>query len=170
MKTVLRNKTSAICIAIGGFYMVFGLLDLCMIIFQKMMISDIGQFPGMKFTNMLSLIHGIWIIYMPLMILLGIAYLIFGLLFHQISSHKFQINLVLSALSLIWVLAYVISCLPYMHLLISDFAFGQKWFGSLIYIITAFGFLVVFSLFTLPQFIIGMQIRKQNSVNSIAEG
>ena len=129
------------------------------------MISNPSPQTDDSFTNTLKVLHEIWIIYMPFMILIGICYILFGLFFQKIKSNKFQFNLLLSILSLIWVLAYAISCIKYIKLFTSSFENDLLSFKYITYCFAGFGLIAVTALFTVPQYIIGKRIKQQETEN-----
>jgi hypothetical protein len=142
---------------------VFGVLALLIIKMQTMTISNFDSKADEIFLNTLNVLHNIWILYMPLMILLGIGYVIFGLLYHRIKVNRYQINLVLSILSLIWVIAYALSCLKYLDVLFAEMATDFAPFKYIGYVIAGFGFIAVLAVFTVPQYIIGKRIKKDSN-------
>jgi len=123
------------------------------------MMPDIGTQPDESFTKLMTTLHDIWGIYMPLMILLGLIYVGFGLMFNKIRTKKFKINQLISFLSLGWVVGYTISSFEFIKLFSAttpqDFAF----FGYISYVFAGIGFLVVFGMFTVPQYLIGKKIK-----------
>ena len=165
IKNILKKDIKTICLTIGGFYAVFGVFALLMVKMQTMMISNFDPKPDESFTNTLNVLHEIWIVYMPLMILIGISYIVFGLSFQKIKSKKLQINLVLSILSLIWVIAYAISCIKYMNVFFAGMSNDFEMFKYIAYGFAGFGFVAVFTLFTVPQYIIGQRIKRQETEN-----
>ncbi len=88
IKNIFKKDIKTICLSIGGFYAVFGVFALLMVKMQTMMISNFDPKPDESFTNTLNVLHEIWIVYMPLMILIGISYIVFGLSFQKIKSKK----------------------------------------------------------------------------------
>ncbi len=73
-----------ICISIGAFYSVFSFFALVMMKLQDFMISSFDDSPDDSFTMYKTVLDEIWIIYTPLMILLGLSYISFGLLFKKL--------------------------------------------------------------------------------------
>lgn len=165
IKTLFKKDISTICLSIGGFYAVFGIMAIILIKMQTIMFSNFGQEPDESFMNIFIVLHKIWIVYMPLMILLGISYMAFGMLYNRIQVNKFQINLVLSILSTIWVIAYSISCIKYLDILLADMANDFEPFKYIGYVFAGIGFIVVIAVFTVPQYIIGKKIKKQEITN-----
>ena len=149
-----------LCLSIGGFYTIFGTFSYLMIRLQAFMLSRFEPPPDESFTNIMNTLHDIWGVYMPLMILLGVGYLLFGLFFNKIGAKKFQVNLALSILSLIWVIAYVITNIKYMETFFGVFNgnFGST--KTIAYGFAVFGLIAVVAMFTVPQYIIGKKIRE----------
>ena len=159
---IFKKDVRIICLTIGGFYTLFGTLALIMIKIQSIMISNFDQHPDRSFLNLINILHNIFIVYMPFMILIGVCYLVFGLLFKKIKTYKYEINLVLSLISLIWVIAYALGCLKYLVTFNDSFEIDFASFKYLVYGFAGFGFIAVFALFTVPQFIIGKKIKNIN--------
>jgi hypothetical protein len=165
IKTLFNKDIKIICLSIGGFYTVFGAFALLMVKIQKIMISNFDQQADKRFSNTLNVLHEIWIVYMPLMILIGVCYLIFGLLFKKIKTNKYQINLVLSIFSMTWVITYAISCIKYFYTFFAGFGNDFAVFKYIGYGFAGFGFIAVFALFTVPQYLIGKSIKRQGVEN-----
>ena len=161
LKQLFKKDIKTICFSIGGFYTVFGLFAIMMVKLQSIMISNFEPSPDESFTNTLNVLHEIWIIYMPLLSLLGIGYLVFGLFFNKINSNKYQINLILSLLCLAWVIAYSLSCIKYLDVFFAAMANDFEAFKNIGYGFAGFGFIAVFALMTVPQYIISKRINKQ---------
>ena len=164
-KQLFKKDIKTICLSIGGFYAVFGAFALLMVKLQSMMLSNFESSPDESFNNTLNVLHEIWIVYMPLMILLGLGYLTFGFFFNKIKANKYQINALLSILCLIWVIAYSISCIRYLDVFFAGMANDLEAFKYIGYGFAGFGFIAVFALMTVPQYIIGKRIKKQEIEN-----
>lgn len=165
LKQLFKKDIKVICLSIGGFYAVFGAFAILMVKLQTMMLSNFDPSPDESFIYTLKVLHEIWIFYMPLLIILGFGYLAFGFLFNKIKTNKYQINLLLSILCLIWVIAYAISCIRYMDVLFSGMANDFDAFKYIGYGFAGFGFLAVLALMTVPQYIIGKRIKIQEAEN-----
>jgi hypothetical protein len=100
---------------------------------------------------------------MPYLIALGLGYLAFGLFFNKIETKKFQLNLLLSILCLIWVVSYAISCIKYMEVFFNEVPIDVKAFKFIGYVFAGFGFVAVFALLTVPQYIIGKRIKMEKN-------
>jgi surface polysaccharide O-acyltransferase-like enzyme len=160
-RDLFKKDVKTICLYIGGLYAAFGALALLMVKMQNMMFSDFVTNTDDSFQNAINILHNIWTVYMPFLILIGICYLVFGLLYHKIQADKYQINLVLSIISLIWVIAYSISCLKYVDEFFKSVITEFEAFKYVVYIFAGFGFLAVFAAFTVPQYKISRRIKEQ---------
>ena len=165
LKQLFKKDIKTICLTIGGFYAVFGAFAILMVKLQTIMLSNFESSPDESFTNTLKVLHEIWIVYMPLLIILGLGYLAFGFLFNKIKTNKYRINLLLSILCLIWVIAYAISCIRYMDVFFAGMANDFEAFKYIGYGFAGFGFVAVFALMTVPQYIIGKRIKTQETDN-----
>ncbi len=165
LKQLFKKDIKTICLSFGGFYTVFGLFAIMMVKLQSIMISNFESSSDESFTNTLNLLHEIWIIFMPLLSLLGIGYLAFGFFFNKINANKYQINLILSLFCLAWGIAYSISCIKYLDVFFAGMASDFEAFKYIGYGFTGFGFIAVFAFMTVPQYIIGKRIKKQEVEN-----
>lgn len=161
IKNLFKKDVKTICLSIGGIYAVFGVLALGMVKMQTMMLSNFDAEPDESFMNTMNVLHKLWIHYMPFLVLIGIGYVVFGLLYSKTRVNKFQVNLVLSIISVIWVFAYAFSCIKYLDILFSDF----EPFKYVSYVFAGFGFIAVIAALTVPQYIIGKRIRKEEVIN-----
>lgn len=165
LKQLFKKDIKTICLTIGGFYAVFGAFAILMVKLQTMMLSNFESSPDESFTNTLNVLHEIWIVYMPSLIILGLGYLAFGFLFNKIKTNKYQINLLLSILCLIWAIAYAISCIRYIDVFFSGMPNDFEAFKYIGYGFAGFGFIAVLALMTVPQYIIGRRIKMQEIEN-----
>ncbi len=165
LKQLFKKDIKTICLYLGGFYAVFGTFALLMVKFQMKMLSNIEYSLDESFTKTLNVLHEIWIIYMPLWIALGLGYLSFGFFSNKIRVNKYQINLLLSILSLAWVIAYTIHSIKFIDVFFAGMPNDFEIFKYIGYGFTGFGFLAVFALMTVPQYIIGKKIKKQEIGN-----
>jgi hypothetical protein len=121
------------------------------------MLTSFKSKPDVSFLNLLKKTHEIWNDYLPFMILIGVCYIFWGLFFKKIKKYRFEINLILSILSLIWVFAYAIRCIECFNNYLSVFKFQY-----IVYIFGGLGCLVAIAFFTIPQYIIGKIIKNLN--------
>jgi hypothetical protein len=160
-RELFKKEVKIICLSIGGFYAAFGVLALLMVKMQNIMFSNFETKPDDSFQNTINILHKIWNGYMPFSILIGVCYLLLGLFYHKIKIDKYQINLVLSIISLIWVISYSISCVKYIDVFSKSAGSEFEGFKYIVYVIAGFGFLAVLAAFTVPQYKIGKKIKEQ---------
>jgi len=155
IKKVFQKDVNKICISIGAFYAIIGLFSIGMIKLQELMTTAFETPPDESFSLYQDALHDIWYTYMPLMFVLGLFYLGFGLFYKKIITNKYVINLVLSIMSIVWVIGYTISTLNNADILFADL--GEDKY--LAYGFAGFGFIIVLAIFTIPQYIIGKRIK-----------
>ena len=80
-------------------------------------------------------------------------------------SKTLDINLVLSILSLIWVLFYGMSIAKNSDALFAGLENDIEIFKNIAYMFAGLGFIMVLALFTIPQYIIGKKIKSHNIEN-----
>jgi surface polysaccharide O-acyltransferase-like enzyme len=160
---IFKNKTKLTCLVLGGIYAIFGSFSLLIILIQRLMISSFDPITDNSFMTSHNTLFKIWIIHMPLMVFIGLCYLIFGLLIKRIKSSKFQINLFLSIFSFVWVVTYLIRSIEYFNSFNMGMPNEFEYFKYISYVFAFFGFAVVTALFTVPQFFIGRMIKKEEN-------
>jgi hypothetical protein len=165
LKQLFKKDIKTICLSIGGFYAVFGAFAILMIKLQTIMLTNFESSPHESFTSTLKVLHEIWIVYMPLLTILGLGYLAFGFFFNKIKTNKYLINLLLSILCLIWFVAYAISSIRFMDVLFAGMANGFEAFKYILYVFAGIGFVAVFALMTIPQYTIGKKIKTHETEN-----
>ena len=165
LKQLFKKDIKTICLSIGGFYAVFGVFAILMVKMQTIVLSNFESSPDESFTNTFKVLHEIWMVYMPFLIILGLGYLALGFLYDKIKTNKYQINLLLRILCLIWVIVYAISCIRYMDFFFAGMANDFEGFKYIGYGFAGFGFVAVFALMTVPQYIIGKKIKTQEADN-----
>ncbi|MDZ7743239.1 MAG: hypothetical protein U5Q03_16265 [Bacteroidota bacterium] len=136
----MTNKKSAsidkIITYIGGGIAVFSLMCIIQV---SIMSAD--------FINSLK---SVWIIYMPILALIGGLYFLFGLRFKKIKKNKLIIHIIISIASLIWLTLYI-NALNKSDSIPNDSIETYFYFGG---IITGIVIMII------PQFIIGRKIYK----------
>lgn len=164
IRNLFKKEIKTICLSLGGFYIISGAFAVLMVKIQTIMLSNFETQPDDGFQNTLNVLHKIWIVYMPFMILIGICYLLFGLFYQKIKANKYEINLVLSILSLVWVIAYAISSIKYIDVFFASAVNDLGAFKYIGYVFAGFGLIAVLAVFTVPQYIIGKRIKKQGKL------
>lgn len=166
IKKLFDNNISILSFSIGGYYVLFGVFALLMVRLQAMMLPDFITLSDDSFVDNLRVLHEIWIVYMPFLILLGTAYVLFGLFYKMIKKISFYINLALGILSLIWVIVYMINSVKYIDVFFANTEIEFDAIKNFGYVMSGFGFLAILATFTVPQYIIGRKIRKQEIENN----
>ncbi len=155
IKKVFQKDVNKICISIGVFYAIIGLFSIGMIKLQELMTTTFKTSTDERFSLYQDTLNDIWYTYMPLMFVLGLLYLGFGLFYKKITTDKYLINLVLSIMSIAWVIGYTISSMNNADILFADL--GEDKY--LVYGFAGFGYIIVLAIFTIPQYIIGKRIK-----------
>ena len=165
-KKQLNKDARIISLSIGGFYLFFGGCALLMIMFQRSMFINMSATDD-ELVNYFIVLYDIWNVYMPLMMGVGVLYLLFGLVYNKLPGFHFQINLILGIISLLYFIAYAITSFENIDPLIFEIPDGPEIFENIEEVFMVFGFIGSLALFTVPQFIIGYKIRKQNKANVV---
>ncbi len=147
------------CIALGGFYAFFGFLSLNILKMQMNIISGFEVPPDDYFMGTFKMLYKVWTVFMPLLTILGIVYVVWGLLFHKTIKWNFVISLIMSVLSLVWVLAYSINLFGYLDLFVAGIGDDFPVFTYTAYGFSVFGFIMLFLLFTFPQYMLRKNIK-----------
>lgn len=153
---IIKNKINPKknCIYLGATYTLFGVFSLIIINIQDKLLSN--SEVNSNFSYIKDNLIDIWNTFFPLLIILGLLYIIFGLLYYKIKVSKFILNLVLGILSFIWVVIYSIELINLSDLLMDEIEITKNLIAGLI----IFGIIILIALFTIPQFMIGKNITK----------
>ncbi|MBI9056097.1 MAG: hypothetical protein JEY96_19910 [Bacteroidales bacterium] len=163
LRDLLKKQAKTICLNIGVFYTIIGVFSFVMLKMQKTMITSFDT-PDDNFLQLMNVLHEIWSIYMPIMVFLGICYILFGLFFTKIEANKYKISLILRVLSIVWVIAYSISSIEFIKVFFESFGNGLEMFKYVAIPFAIFGFVAVAAIFTVPQYVIGKKILNQETV------
>lgn len=167
---ILKKDPKQICIRLGAIYSGFGAFSYFILTMQKSMLSNFNTETSDEFAKLMTTLHEIWGIYMPLLFLLGLGYMAFGLFFNKISINKFKINQVISLISLLLVIGYTISSFEFFKIFSTNAQQDFEFFKYISYVFAGFGFFAIFVLMTVPQYIIGKKIKQleiENNSNAI---
>jgi len=109
-------------------------------------------------------IERLWIIFMPFLFIIGIGFLLFGLLIKRIKGKRQLIFLVISAFSIIWYIFYAFFVRG-----TSNFPFMGKTDGISIFLTVLFYITMVASsvVFIVPELIIWKNLKRIESQNKI---
>ncbi len=163
-KVPLNENPKQMCIGLGAGYAGFGIIALAMTEFQKLLLSRMDQpAPDKYFTDIMSNIHSVWELYMPLLILLGLLLIVFGLTFNRLKKHKYKISVFLGLLSLIWLTGYTVKSIEFIRLFNATTPFGTGHSGIITYIFAGAGLLFLFAMFTVPQYYIMKKIKSSET-------
>ncbi|MCT4636844.1 MAG: hypothetical protein N4A72_03960 [Bacteroidales bacterium] len=159
---LFKKYTRIICMLLGGAYALFGLFALAIVTMQSLMLSGSMSDIDESFTNSLSAMHSIFKIYMPLLILLGIGYLIFGIFYNRIKSKRYQINLLLSIMCIAWIAGYIVNNVLNVDELNAGFANNNEALKLMAYGYLIFGSIIALAIMAVPQYILGRAIKQNN--------
>lgn len=106
----------------------------------------------------------IWFIYMPILMVLGFAFLFFGIYLKKLTIPKLKTHIILSVLSIVWLICYTISTT---NVTITDQPdTNTSPIIRLVFVI--FGIIVSFSAFLIPQIIIGIKLYSAEKNRTVA--
>jgi hypothetical protein len=152
---VLQAKT--ISIRLGAGYFAFGGFGLLMSIAQSLFIDSFaGQIDSSQ-ANFCITLNKIWAIHLPLLMMLGVFYFLFGYILPILGRIKFVVSIGLLLLSLAWAISYVLRMAPLVNSFVLSIPVHAVRCYS--YISGALGFSFVFALLTLPQIIIHIKMK-----------
>ncbi len=143
----------------GGIYAGFGILAWFMVLLQKGLMPYMLDEPDVdeSFIRLMSTLHKTWGTYMPLLILLGLTYIIFGLLLNKMQHRSFGIFLIIVILTLGWLAGYLVRTLQYPDLFMAT---DQGFSDPVALVFAGIGTLFMLAFFTVPQFVIVRKLRK----------
>ena len=143
----------------GGIYAGFGILAWFMVLLQKGLMPYMLDDPDVdeSFIQSMSMLHRTWGTYMPLLILLGLIYIGFGLLLNTMQHHGFKVFVVITILTLGWLAGYLVRTLQYPGLFMST---DQGFSDPVALVFAGIGTLFMLAFFTVPQFVIARKLRK----------
>jgi len=153
------NQIKTICMVVGIVYSGFATFMLGIVFLQKLMVYGSG-IPTEEVTGLNSS-HNIFFIFLPLVILLGIAYIKFGFSFSKTPIKPILVNNILRIVSAIISVSYSIVCFRLLILGLPGF-FSIT--AVLMILSSAFGFFIVILVFNLPQYFISKKIKKYYSI------
>jgi hypothetical protein len=115
LDSICTPRNSGIVTCLAGFSMTgFASFALLMILLQRMMFALLPPVPqdrqGILFTTGMNAVHGIWMIYMPLMLAGGVVFIVTGYRLLYGSELARRIAQTNAVLGYFWLAAYAISC------------------------------------------------------------
>jgi len=148
-----------LCFAIGSYYALTGLLSIAVIRFELWLFRFAETSSGEPFPFPIEEMFNGWEKIMPWIIILGMAYIAFGLVLPRYRAHAFNLNLGLGLVSAAWAYIYSHQIIGFIHRLVSGFEeFPEA--RPVLLVIYAFIGISAFALFLGPQFVLGWKIRK----------
>ncbi len=151
-----KNVGRIISYSTGACYFFYGGFSLLIVYLQKMMISTVENQMGDE-IDYFNTMHTIFLEYLPYLMLLGVGYLLFGLFYKKLGSYKFLINILLAIISVLGVISYT-STISGNETITSEFSSMPDEISGAMDTVLVVSYIVIFSFFTVPQFIIGRKI------------
>lgn len=145
---LFKKEPKKIIRIIGLFYIGIGGWCLLGMALQRSMMKDFSEsseFVTIKHT--LTLLHHAWIIYMPLLALIGALMVLFSYMFDKIQEQRLAIQKGILILCIIWAVAYTYANIPYI-----------KAFQAMLpepflaYVMAVFAFGVVMAFMVIPNY------------------
>ncbi|MBX9851894.1 MAG: hypothetical protein K2X86_09060 [Cytophagaceae bacterium] len=168
-----QKEIRIICLAVGGFYVFFSLYTLFL---NSYIASFFSNLPGSERNPTVMMMQNFQTLYdnyMPYLAIIGIAILLFGLLYLKIKAFAIPLFVVLSAGTIAWALYYSFGANDSFRAFeglfnyndVPQMAFMKDWINVayLISIFTTLGFFVA------PQIILGVKVWKDRKPEVLAE-
>lgn len=115
------NVSGAITCAFGIVMVAFASFGLMIVALQRLILTTmppIPQNPGAPpFTDMMYAIHGVWFVYLPIMIVGGVIYAVAGFYVRRGSLPARRIAQANAIVGYIWAIAYSVSCYRIMQIM-----------------------------------------------------
>ncbi len=147
------------CIALGGFYAFFGFLSFNVLKVQMNIITGLEAPQDESLLNAFKMLYEVWAVFMPLLTILGIVYIVRGLLFYKTLKWNLAVNSVMSVLSLLWALTYAITIFRNADLFLTGLSTDFPVFTYTAYGFLVLGFIMLLLLFTFPQYMLRKNIK-----------
>ena len=168
-----QKEIRIIALAVGGFYVFFSLYGL---FFNKYLTDFFSSPPGSDRNPSVAMMHSFQSLYnnyMPYLAIIGIAFLLFGILYEKIKTVALPVFAVLAISAVVWSLYYSFgakeSFESFDTVFIRDLPPAMdmmKDWMRVAYIISAFFMIAVF---TGPQIILGIKVWKDRQPEVLAE-
>ena len=155
-------------LVIGGCYILFGVFALLMVRLQQRMIGNAGLHSqdGMqnKFPELMSYLWQTWDNYMPYLVVLGIAYLLFAWMYGRVWQQAPWILGALTALGLVFSLGYTQESLVFTDAFFEMIPEEDEFVGSMATTMTratsVMGYVQAVGYMVVPQAIVAYKMRK----------
>ncbi|MDB4656129.1 hypothetical protein OAE48_04690 [Flavobacteriales bacterium] len=168
----LKLKSMKIFLILLGLgYSGFGLFSWFSMSFQLRTFEEIPRDEFVSpFLDSIIELNSVWQTFMPLLALLGVSYLFFGIFLEKAQRFQLSICLLLGFLSVVWVVAYAFASTEYLESF-SDFG-GDLLpsFGSMVWLGGILGLVQISGIFVVPQIlIIRWIVHNSSNQESISE-
>ncbi|MEP2773506.1 MAG: hypothetical protein ABJH05_15245 [Fulvivirga sp.] len=114
------------------------------------------------FNRTFEILHNIWTIYMPLLVIIGFSMVVFSYAFERLNAQRIAIQTGILVACTVWVIAYSVACIPYLKAF-QSMSPEQEVFNWITYIFAIFGFGAVFALLTIPNFKVLKKLKAENT-------
>ncbi len=125
----------------------FGTFALLMVLAQRILFSTMQPIPpdppGIAFMKTMDAIHGVWLVYMPLMIAGGLVFAVGGIGLVRGSEIARRIAQANAVLGYVWLIAYGVSCYRIMPLFEELSGLPMRLFGVVSILVTTLIFATV---------------------------
>jgi hypothetical protein len=164
MEKIRLKEIKTICIVIGAFYAAYGLFSIGILSFQSFFANQIE--PGAFEADVLddlqhSFIHGFS--FMPLLVMLGLGYILFGVFLHRLVEQHLKIYLILAILTLLWVATYLLGSYNIFMVNREAMLTGNEFMNIFMKTFKIGNFFIFLMIFIVPLIVMGnklMQYRK----------
>ncbi len=165
-KISAAKHAKVICLIIGFAYSGFAAMALLVVLLQKLMMSTFGGPPAeLGMDNFLDSFHTMYMIYMPIAILLGLAYVYMGFKFKELKENLNTVNVTLRVISVILPLVYSIHSFFFMSSVFDMFSeiegapidFGFIRIFQVVFGVV--GMVMTMAVFIVPQYFIDKKVK-----------
>jgi hypothetical protein len=163
---IFKKELHKAIMVIGALYSGFSLFALLIVFLQKTTMSGVSEVGDERFMNLMTQLHMLWITYMPLLFMLGLSYVLFGLFYYKIRFNRFLLNQIISVLFIAWALSYTYSSVDYLNAFTEVLPFQSDILSFAINALWGFGFIVVILFMSFPQYKIGKLIKAKDDLES----
>jgi len=143
--------TKILLIIFGGMLTIFSLFSLFQVLITRFL------------TEKQMSVENIWIIFMPTLLIIGLAFLLTGIFITKIKNKKLLIHSTISILSIIWLILYIVS-LGENNL--SPSKLPDEMDRIIASVFYYFGIIVCSLLIIIPELIIGIKLYKIEKKNN----
>ncbi len=153
-----------LCIIVGAFYMGSAVIAALSTLYQ-MLLKQLPHSGNLFENNQFYSLFDHMLYFLPLLLMLGLSYLIFGLKYHKISADKFKISLIIAIFSIIYSLAYSYFFLQNFNDAIKEVFNFRSAFRGLFFFLSLVIAIFTIAMHVIPQIFIGKMILKEKEQN-----